>query len=498
VLQDIDIIDIIERMRAHLLEECPGLAARAEKMGAVDHRARGDAFFKVRLAALVSGIDDATPEGRRRLRRLVTRGELSAHFNPADLAEGNIAEEADLYRMVPGKKRAQLAECIAEAFSAAPAGGRETTFAGDLRAARNIPEAMRVVRRRLPVLGPLQSYEFLSDIGYPAAVPAAETRKLLFRLGMLPSTDSGARGGQAFQEQVARISHLGAMPVREVDFWLGLFSGGRRDEGVTPVCGAQPRCGLCCIRIHCQQFRYTGVPALPESHPIRNWSVADRPRERYQRGETLRDADLLAIVLRTGCGGVSAVSLAQKLLGCFGGSLHRLHMASIGEIVDTAKAAGIKGIGPAKATEIRAALELGVRATRPETDERTGMPQVSTCKDVFDLYRGKFKDATQEMFLLLALNTKNRVTREVTVSMGTLNSSIVHPRDVFKHALREAAAAVIFVHNHPSGDPAPSAEDRALTRRLVEAGKLLNIRVLDHVIVGARHAYSFAEQGELD
>jgi len=194
------------------------------------------------------------------------------------------------------------------------------------------------------------------------------------------------------------------------------------------------------------------------------------------------------VVLRTGSGRRSAVDLGRQLLSEFG-SLHRLEKASPRDLTR------VKGIGLAKAVEIKAAIELGRRITQPAADERDGLKPVGCSRDVFDLYRPRYKSATQEEFLLLVLNTKNRIQREVVVSVGTLNSSIVHPRDVFNHALREAAAGVIFVHNHPSGDPTPSPEDHALTKRLAEAGSLLGIKVMDHIIIGSQKYYSFADEG---
>jgi DNA repair protein RadC len=245
------------------------------------------------------------------------------------------------------------------------------------------------------------------------------------------------------------------------------------------------------VHRHCPHLRIKGAPVPRATAPIREWSAEERPRERLLAGQAVSPAELLAIILRTGNARESAVELARRLLVRFE-SLHRLAAASPGEISE------VNGIGPAKAAMIRAALELGRRASLAGEDPRDGLPQASSSQAVFDCYRARFATESQEVFLLLTLNNKNRITREVEVSRGTLNASIVHPRDVFKAALREAAGAVIFVHNHPSGDPAPSAEDRALTRRLAEAGKLLGITVLDHVIIGSKRCYSFRDNGDMD
>jgi DNA repair protein RadC len=154
----------------------------------------------------------------------------------------------------------------------------------------------------------------------------------------------------------------------------------------------------------------------------------------------------------------------------------------------------VRGIGPAKAAVIKAALEIGKRATSvPLT---TGQ-RVTSSRDVFGYYRPLLRDLRREVFKVILLDGKNTIIKDVTVSEGSLTLSIVHPREAFVPAVRESAAAVIFVHNHPSGDPEASPEDRALTQRLVSAGEIIGIRVLDHVIIGDIRYVSFADQGWL-
>jgi len=226
--------------------------------------------------------------------------------------------------------------------------------------------------------------------------------------------------------------------------------------------------------------------------PIRDWPEDERPREKLlKRGvSALSDAELLALVLRTGdaSAGKSAIGLGRELLERFNGNLRELAQAELHELQQ------IKGLGPAKATSIKAAFTLGSRfqARRLETLERFTTPA-----QVFDFFHHELRDSRKELFLVLLLDGKNRITRKVQISEGSLNQSIVHPREVFAPAVRESAAAVIFIHNHPSGDPAPSREDREITRRLKEAGDLLGIKVLDHIIIGDGSFYSFVEAGGL-
>ncbi|MGE5173810.1 MAG: RadC family protein [Betaproteobacteria bacterium] len=219
---------------------------------------------------------------------------------------------------------------------------------------------------------------------------------------------------------------------------------------------------------------------------VKDWPEDERPRERLLKYGTasLSDAQLLAIIIRNGRGGRSAVDLGRELLETFE-SLAGIEQAGINEICN------IPGIGKAKAAEIKAAIELGRRHQKPS------LAGASFCssEDVVSYYRPRMKDLKKEMFRCALLDTKNKIIRDEVVSIGSLTSSIVHPRDTFKSAIRESAAAVIFIHNHPSGDIKPSQEDILLTRRLVQAGEILGIQVLDHIIIGDGGHFSFRENG---
>ncbi len=225
---------------------------------------------------------------------------------------------------------------------------------------------------------------------------------------------------------------------------------------------------------------------------IKEWPEDERPREKLLKGgaEQLTDAELLALVLRTGdaAAGKSAIDLGRDLLQAFDGDLRKLAAATITETCR------VKGAGLAKAASVKAALELGkrFRSRRMETMERFTSP-----RQVFDYFHHAYRDARKEYFFVLLLDGKNRIIRKVPISEGSLNQSIVHPREVFNPAVRDSAAAVILIHNHPTGDPAPSREDTEITRRLKEAGDLLGIRVLDHIIIGDERYTSFADLGLL-
>jgi len=213
----------------------------------------------------------------------------------------------------------------------------------------------------------------------------------------------------------------------------------------------------------------------------------DRPRERLARlgPEALADAELVALVLRTGGRAASALALASRTLASHGG-LRALASAAPGQL------AAERGIGPAKAASLLAAFELARRLAAQRL-----RPGAALCgpADVAAAFHPRLRDARHERFVVVLLDGRHRVLRDVMVSQGTLTASLVHPREVFRPALREAAAALILVHNHPSGDPSPSREDAEVTRRLARAGRLLGIEVLDHVIVAEQGFTSLRERG---
>jgi len=201
--------------------------------------------------------------------------------------------------------------------------------------------------------------------------------------------------------------------------------------------------------------------------------------------EALSHTELLAILLRTGTRSESAVHLAGRILqSC--GSLAGLVDMSLEELT------AIRGIGPAKAVQLRAGIELGRRLSREGRETRL---TVRRPQDAADYLMEELRYLKKEHFICLFLNTKNQLIAQETLSVGTLNASLVHPREVFRAAIKCSSASLICVHNHPSGDPTPSPEDVALTRRLVEAGELVGIDVLDHIVIGEQQFISLKEQG---
>ncbi|MGE0354986.1 MAG: DNA repair protein RadC [Gemmatimonadales bacterium] len=227
------------------------------------------------------------------------------------------------------------------------------------------------------------------------------------------------------------------------------------------------------------------MPAALPSTPL-----ADRPRERLWGlgAAALTSAELIAVLLGTGAGGRSAPEVAAALLDLGDGSLRSLAARPAAELTRT------PGVGPTKAARLLAAFELAVRLSQ---EARPPAVRIREPEDVVAYFTPRMRDLAVEEFRLLALDSQSQVLRDVLVTRGLLNSSLVHPREVFRAAIAEAAAGIIVVHNHPSGDPTPSAEDRSVTRQLVEAGRLLDLPVYDHVIIAGDRFTSFATLGLL-
>jgi len=225
-----------------------------------------------------------------------------------------------------------------------------------------------------------------------------------------------------------------------------------------------------------------------KSFTIHDLPVSERPRERLQKFgvETLSAQEILALILGRGGAGESVIVTAQKLLSQFG-NLKGIASASVEELSQ------VRGIGIAKATQLKAAFEL---ANRLEDYSETGKKLlVKTPDDVANIVKGRLRDKKKEHFLALLLDTRSQLIKASEISVGSLDTSIVHPREVFKEAISASAASVIFVHNHPSGDCTASEDDIELTKRLAEAGEIVGIEVLDHIIIGDKKHLSLKSKG---
>lgn len=223
---------------------------------------------------------------------------------------------------------------------------------------------------------------------------------------------------------------------------------------------------------------------------IKEWPVSDRPREKLlKNGEhTLSNSELLAIILRSGVKGQSAIDLARKILQKFKTFRNLSH-------TDLVQWKEFKGLGIAKIAQIKAAIEIGRRFREDEVKEN--QPKIESSKDVVDILMPRMRDLKKEVFKIVLLNSQNRIIDIFDTGEGTVNKANPAIREIFQKALQNYATSLICVHNHPSGKTEPSGEDRGFTKELYQAGNIMQVKVLDHVIIGDNEYYSFADEGIL-
>jgi len=238
-------------------------------------------------------------------------------------------------------------------------------------------------------------------------------------------------------------------------------------------------------------LRNAGLTKMEYRLRMKDIPADERPYEKLEKygAETLSNAELLAVIIRTGSRRETSVALAQRLLslGDNSGGIAFLHNISLEELKKA------KGIGRVKALQIKAVMELSKRVSASLASN--GQISIKSPAEVSALLMEEMRHLKKEVFKTILLNTKNHIIKVLNVSVGSLNSSIVHPREVFSEAVKSGCSGILLVHNHPSGDPEPSMEDIETTKRLVNAGSILGIKVLDHVIIGDKRYISFREHG---
>ncbi len=224
--------------------------------------------------------------------------------------------------------------------------------------------------------------------------------------------------------------------------------------------------------------------------PIHEWAEDDRPREKLllKGKHSLSDAELIAILMGSGSKNESAVDLAKRILKASNDNLIELSKLGVKDLIK------FKGVGEAKAIAIIAALELGKRRRREEALDKK---KINSSVDVFEYFSGILSDSNYESFYILLLNRANKVIREIQISEGGLSGTVADPKKIFKVALEHNASAIILCHNHPSGNIKPSDADIKLTHKLKNAGEMLDLPVIDHIILGEENYYSFADEGKL-
>lgn len=494
-MDEIRIIDIVEKMRNYLLSRIPALEKRLQDFREPPGKQSAYEIKMLFLGVLLGEEIDSAPV-KRKLKLLLDdleRGDKISQKSErkSQKTQMILQEGVSLYGKFNEARIRQIRQHLQSIDTLWS--GEKTSIYSQLAEFHSGIEAVNYIRRNLPLLKGLRVYHFLTGLDYPVFVPDKHRQRLLSRLGFLRKVGADTAHYQRVAEIAEEIHRVSGETLNGLNLIFGLFSGAINwGTKLTPLCLRKPRCFQCPLTNYCDYYHYIGETKEKESitfYGLKQLDAQEMPREKMLREGVgvMSNAELLAIILRTGTPEMSALDLGKMLIKRFK-TLDALAEASIKEISE------LPGIGEIKAVEIKASLELGKRLLSSGVSE---LGTVTSSADVFKLYQGKLSQAKQEMFFVLLLNTKNRIIREVLVSKGSLDTSLIHPREVFKEAIRESSASVIFVHNHPSGDPQPSKDDIAITHRLYETGEIIGIKVLDHVIIGRNSYYSFLDNGLL-
>jgi DNA repair protein RadC len=358
----------------------------------------------------------------------------------------------------------------------------ESDFPGDVNFVRIYANLLEVLEKEIeqPKLGDLLAQ--LRASGVSESLPVMQDNdilRMLSRLGFIKKNYSAEAKGKIAETVVREISEAVSRTPAQVSMILRLYASGL--YGIMPraVCGTVPRCGNCGLTKECD---YYNAPKTPQ-----NERIPLAKRFAREGADALGDEEIVTLILGGQKAGESHKEMARVLLKRYG-SLRNLSGIAYGEL------ASLRGVNESYAVRLAAASAYQKRIL----SERKALgPAVRSGKDFYDLYAATLRDLKKEVFLVVLLDQKNRVLREEKVSEGTLTASLVHPREVFGPAIRESAAAIAFVHNHPSGDSSPSPEDIALTERLNKSASLIGVRILDHVIIGEGSYTSFVDEGLL-
>lgn len=488
----LDRLELWEKLRAHVLEHHPPAQSRLVQAAERDWRRLTPAEARV-VAVLASlDLDPLLAASWRQSRAIATRLTEVATPGPITLAETSaeakrrrpVAPPAVQPIVEPTAAQLERLTRILTWLDEHPPTVWLASVSGAAAAAVDLTRRAGFER--------LAAWRFLVNIGFPAVEPDLARQRLLARLGWVHSPGNSARAQAEAMAAFDALARATGASLAEINVIAGLFTGAEPDSPrEAALCGARPRCSSCPLRAGCVYFRLHGRRQETQArHALKTLSAELRPRERLaaKGPRSLADEELLAILLRTGMRGENAVEVARRLITeC--GSLEAMAAMSVAEL------ARHRGVGTVKATQVKAALELARRLQSLPTMPR-GL-RMSNSRVMFETVRRRFVGERQEEFVVLLLNTKFEIVREVGLTRGLVNQVPIHPREAFNEAVRDNASAVAFAHNHPSGDPTPSAEDDAITARLVRAGEIVGITVKDHIIVAGDVYYSYADQGRL-
>lgn len=489
-MDEIKLIDIFEKIKNTLLSLKPDLEKKFEEEKNLTFHDKDLLFFQSKLLAVSLNINDSLSSGVRNIRKIISdyksKSEEKKYFASGE--DFKVSEENVNYYSSASSDNTIHEDIITSLQKFEEINNEYSGIDNFIEKSPSVYDVLSFFSKEIPLLKGIKAYKFLKAIYYPFIVPDKPRIEFFYRLSFLETTKFSLKLVKDQYQIVDQVSRLTGENIFNIDTIFGLFTGAEKIKGLTPICTAKPLCEKCQITNYCSYFKFNKKADKSETkrNTIKDWDEEDRPREKLERigADKLSDSELLSIFIRTGVGSESAVDIGQRLLSTFN-DLSGIDSASITELCK------IKGIGKAKAIEIKASLEVGKRMVSMPIRKLT---QINSSIDIYMQYRMRFVNVKKESFILLLLDTKHRVFKECVVSQGSLSSSIVHPREVFKEAIKESAAAVIFMHNHPSGDPKPSNDDITLTIRLQEVGELVGIKIVDHVIIGDSEYFSFRDE----
>ncbi len=430
---------------------------------------------------------EATPSRQRAIRAVFkvckSGSEVAESPAPTDNALGEVLN-----------RRPDFIRRASAAFDALE--NARTTFQslGAAKSFRSTASEVAAWSRAVPGLSGIKAWRFLNLLGRPIIPPESKLRRFFWRYGILEATSAQLGSWSKTADLIEKIAQITGIPLGELGDLLLWHVSSQPDRKGGNRCGVKPICETCPMKPGCVWVKFHGAKSS-----IREESTDDDSnssllsltaiKERFDAlgVEPLGDAELIALLLQSGNRESGGIKLAETLLRRFGG-LRGIRTAALGEFKN------VKGIGESKARQIKAALDLGRRLA--ENPIRSGDP-IESSADVWLAYRHRYRHVPQEHLITLLLDAKNKVIESWLVSKGTVSGSPAHPREVFKRAIHQSASGIILLHNHPSGDPTPSSEDFAVTRQLSDAGRILSIRLLDHIILGHETYYSFKDEGKL-
>ncbi|MDX1973050.1 MAG: DNA repair protein RadC [Candidatus Sumerlaeia bacterium] len=469
-------LDRYESMKEVVVARSPEVAVSLRHLGETNQW-QSQTLEEARTLAVLALLQwDATlPTIRRKARRVVRE------FAPLPKSRSkalSVKEEPEGLELTPTQLK--KVERLLEAFT-------PEVYEHLLHQTSSSTQAIEHLSTKVAVLKGMAGYEFLALLGYPLMVPDAARIRWLDRMGYLETNETEKnRSEQA--RTLEELGHSLGVHLAEFNLVLGAFCGSLgQAHAAAGICLKKPLCSDCPIQLGCSYYRFSSKTIEKERRNLlATTRKEERPRERLEtRGASvLSDAELLAILLRTGTGQSNAVETAQTILKK-AETLDRLAQMSLAEM------AQFKGMGRVKSITLKAAFELAKRLQ--QSDANLLRPKFNSARSVYLYLKNRFLGEKRELFVALHLNTKLELIRELEISAGIANQTLVHPRECFAEALRDGAVSVIFAHNHPSGDPTPSRADDEITKKLVECGRILSINVRDHLVVGSTSFYSYSE-----